>query len=220
MTSICALRPYHADVIVAYLNNLLSMDPVAMGDLFLRTFVPVNEAIADHPTVVIRRVECGDVQYMLGPLGLINGMLPKGHVIVASVEECRITRFSRGTVDDSGHVTVTNEIWNLKIERIRRWCVGTIVGYLNELLSLDPTAVSELFLRTSVNVNQAIVNHPTTQVRLVDVGDRRYMLGPLGLMNGLLPVGYVVVMNVQGSYITSFAPGTVADDGHVTAVKE
>ena len=55
-----------------------------------------------------------------------------------------------------------------------------IVAFLNEILAIDPDAISQLFgLR--VACNQQLAEHPTVQVL---AEDDRYQVGILGLLNG------------------------------------
>lgn len=61
------------DVIIDYLNEMLELDRDAIDSL-IRNSVPVNEAIAEHPTCTVYKQNGG---YKLGMLGLLNGLIAK-----------------------------------------------------------------------------------------------------------------------------------------------
>lgn len=81
----------HAAITV--LNEANKLDPEAMRLLLVQR-VPCNEALAQHPTI---QVAGERHKYLVGPLGLINGMIEamSGHRIQANidVETGRITAF-------------------------------------------------------------------------------------------------------------------------------
>ena len=58
--------------------------------------------------------------------------------------------------------------------------VKHIVDVLNEILQLDPTAISELG-RLSVPCNRKLAEHPTVQVRAT-AGKHDYRVGILGIL--------------------------------------
>jgi len=82
---------------------------------------------------------------------------------------------------------------------------------LNELLAADPDGTRRLF-GMAVEVNAAVAGHPTFQVRAT-AGDpfaESYAMGALGLLNGLMPEGEVVVMKADEDdpgKIVGFAAG-------------
>jgi hypothetical protein len=60
------------DRLVAELNELLTADPIAVQCLIDARY-PANQALADSPFVVVR--EEADGRCLVGPLGLLNGLL-------------------------------------------------------------------------------------------------------------------------------------------------
>jgi len=63
------------------------------------------------------------------------------------------------------------------------------LSILNGALEKDPVAISELFLKARVRCNEALADHPTIQVRSIQVGlMTECSLGVLGLINGLFGV--------------------------------
>jgi len=94
---------------------------------------------------------------------------------------------------------------------------------LNELLTADPDGTRRLFGMT-VEVNAAVAGHPTFQVRAAgdDPFAESYAMGPLGLLNGLMPEGEVVVMRVDEDNldeIVGFAAGRLRD-GKVVGITD
>ena len=84
------------DDLIAFLDSLAKIDPVAMGAL-IAARVSCNQALADHPTV-----QCGDS--IVGVLGILNGYAGvfddgprKGWGPISAVIEsdCRCTGFAR-----------------------------------------------------------------------------------------------------------------------------
>ena len=64
-----------------------------------------------------------------------------------------------------------------------------IVAFMNELLTLDPVAVSRL-VSARVACNKELADHPTVQVGALDLTfegatDRVHDVGLLGILNGL-----------------------------------
>jgi len=57
--------------VVDVLNEVLTADPAAANGLF-KQYVPCNQAIVDHPTVIVAG---SNEQPLLGVLGLINGLV-------------------------------------------------------------------------------------------------------------------------------------------------
>jgi hypothetical protein len=66
-------NPVSVDETIAYLNNLVHLDPEAMHAL-VETRHPCNKALGDHPTVQVgpRRGRRRGIE--VGMLGIINGM--------------------------------------------------------------------------------------------------------------------------------------------------
>lgn len=62
--------------------------------------------------------------------------------------------------------------------------IDHIVHMLNEILAIDPVAVSELG-RLSVPCNRKLAEHSTVQVRAT-AGKHDYRVGLLGILNGVL----------------------------------
>jgi len=58
------------DETIAYLNELIKTDRVAMAALIANR-VPCNQALADHPTVQVNAQHGG---YLVGMLGILNGL--------------------------------------------------------------------------------------------------------------------------------------------------
>ncbi len=63
-----------ADYIVAFLNELVKVDPKALQAL-ITARVECNEIIAKHPSVQVQEM---DGTYQLGILGLLNGLVGAG----------------------------------------------------------------------------------------------------------------------------------------------
>lgn len=63
-----------AEKVVGLLNELFNADPAAARAL-LACRVPCNQAIADHPAIVVAQDESG-AGFTLGLVGLLNGLLP------------------------------------------------------------------------------------------------------------------------------------------------
>lgn len=92
-----SLGKEHAREAIAYLNELLSLDPDAINMLLTRHYVTVNDALINHPTVQIRH------DNMLGVLGLINGMFgvvggdsfikDYGHISAVFSNDGKLNRF-------------------------------------------------------------------------------------------------------------------------------
>lgn len=84
------------------------------------------------------------------------------------------------------------------------------VTLLNEIHRLDPTVLQELVTHR-VPCNEALANHPTVQVGLVDVQDGKFEVGILGIINGLFGVddkgwGFIAanISNPPESQLTGF----------------
>ncbi len=60
------------DEVIAYLNELVSVDKEAMERL-IETRVRCNDQMAEHPTVQV--VKGGDGNTMVGLLGILNGLV-------------------------------------------------------------------------------------------------------------------------------------------------
>lgn len=74
-TSTCLLKPCDISVEASGLvRDLLTSDPQG-GSRYLLTRTSVNEAVADHPDIVV--LDDGDGVFELGPLGLVNGLLSR-----------------------------------------------------------------------------------------------------------------------------------------------
>lgn len=74
----------------------------------------------------------------------------------------------------------------------------TIASVLNELLATDPKATNEFF-GLGVYVNDKLASHPSLPVRGGSpIPNAPCVLTPLGLLNGLLSDGTVLVMRVDG----------------------
>lgn len=61
------------------------------------------------------------------------------------------------------------------------------VTLLNEIHALDPSVLQNL-VSHRVPCNEALANHPTVQVGLVDGEDGKFEVGILGIINGLFGV--------------------------------
>ena len=62
----------NAEHIVSVLNEANDLDPVAIGQLVSHR-VKCNDALADHPTIQVGKIDGPDV--VVGLLGLINGLV-------------------------------------------------------------------------------------------------------------------------------------------------
>lgn len=60
------------DQAITVLNEAFDADRVAITLLMLRSRVPCNDALAEHPTIQVGRDDYGRLE--VGPLGLINGL--------------------------------------------------------------------------------------------------------------------------------------------------
>ena len=79
---------------IGVLNEALALDPIAINALFCAA-APVNEALADHPTIQVGGL--GGTMLVVRPLGLINGIFGcdgnKIGWICADYDNGRILRF-------------------------------------------------------------------------------------------------------------------------------
>ena len=77
------------DQAIRVLNEALEADPQAINQLF-DTFVVVNGALVDHPSIQVGAVP-ESPHFWLSPLGLINGLFGADHsswgFIAANVDE-------------------------------------------------------------------------------------------------------------------------------------
>lgn len=75
----------------AYLNELLTLDPIAVQALAVQALidnrVPCNEGILNHPTVLVSGE--GEV----GILGILNGMLNDRLVAAVYEDDGRLVKF-------------------------------------------------------------------------------------------------------------------------------
>jgi hypothetical protein len=62
------------DKVIDSLNEAFESDPMAMT-LLMRNKVECNEAFADHPTIQVAVEELDEEKFMVGALGLVNGVL-------------------------------------------------------------------------------------------------------------------------------------------------
>lgn len=70
-------------IIVDFLNSLVALDWQAIHNL-LQYRVPVNPKLLHHPSVIVQPVLNGTItQFVVGPLGLLNGALGGNDHIVA-----------------------------------------------------------------------------------------------------------------------------------------
>lgn len=69
-----------ADYIVAFLNELVKVDPKALQAL-IESRVECNEIIAKHPSVQVQTTEQG---HRLGVLGLLNGLVGSTDSFIAA----------------------------------------------------------------------------------------------------------------------------------------
>lgn len=67
-------EPMKAETAVTVLNELFAADPEGATRLF-NARVPVNDAVADHPTIVCRPLDGGG--HELGVIGVLNGILSR-----------------------------------------------------------------------------------------------------------------------------------------------
>lgn len=80
--------------VLSALNQAVKDDPLAVR-ILLNNLVPCNEALADHPTVVVERHE-EELGHTVGPLGLVNGVLAAaGLPLVASHWSDEVNCFGR-----------------------------------------------------------------------------------------------------------------------------
>ena len=85
-----------AEALIRFLNELVQMDPEAMHRL-VEARVSCNEALADHPTVQVRKVPNG---FEVGILGLLNGFVGAdldgwGFVCAEFDDDEKLVRFKR-----------------------------------------------------------------------------------------------------------------------------
>ncbi len=59
------------DKVIECLNDAWRRDPLAMRTFLINT-IPCNQALADHPTVIVDQYEDG---YVVRTMGLLNGCL-------------------------------------------------------------------------------------------------------------------------------------------------
>jgi hypothetical protein len=59
------------------------------------------------------------------------------------------------------------------------------ITFLNELLQADPKVVSDL-IETRFPCNEALANHPSVQVQAREGGEPGFVVGLLGILNGLV----------------------------------
>jgi len=87
------------DFIVDYLNNLLSIDPIAISSLVLERKSKCNAQMAEHPTVQVLSYRPNE--YWLGMLGVINGMF-KDELIIIELDEERklVKKFIKTTLNN------------------------------------------------------------------------------------------------------------------------
>jgi hypothetical protein len=82
---------------VDYLNELLALSPEAM-DALMKHHVDCEAALADHPTVQAVAVQASQPAYVVGVLGIINGLIGEregiGYVVAGFDDETgKLTRF-------------------------------------------------------------------------------------------------------------------------------
>jgi hypothetical protein len=92
--------------------------------------------------------------------------------------------------------------------------VENVVNLLNELIELDPDAVTAL-VNARVPCNARVASHPTVQVGVVDDGG--YRVGPLGLLNGLFKTtkhgwGQITLVFEDGGVIKARRSSGAKDD--------
>jgi hypothetical protein len=89
------------DEVVAYLNELVSLDRDAMEHL-IETRVRCNDKIVEHPTVQVMKGEDGNMT--VGLLGILNGLVgtqpdesskPGWGFIAASYDDGKLVKFVR-----------------------------------------------------------------------------------------------------------------------------
>jgi hypothetical protein len=81
-------------------------------------------------------------------------------------------------------------------------CARAVAAFLHGLWRLDPQAIAELMTHR-VPCNRSLADHPTVQVGARGTG---YMVGPLGILNGLLtslglPMVRAVVDDQSGEFV-------------------
>ncbi len=110
-----------ADLLIQRLNEIAKVDPTAMAAL-IKTRVPCNEAMRNHPTVqVARQVGTSDDAFEIGFLGMLNGIIgviengPRkgwGHIVVVMDHDGTFLRFERmeniKTAVGGGNAIATN----------------------------------------------------------------------------------------------------------------
>lgn len=74
--------PASADYIIAFLNEVVKVDPKALAQL-IETRVPCNEILAKHPSIQVNALDSDDLEkgFEVGFLGVLNGMvgtIPEG----------------------------------------------------------------------------------------------------------------------------------------------
>lgn len=62
-----------ADRIIELMNDALKLDPRAITDLICHR-VPCNEALAEHPTIQVGRLDRRPDEILVGMLGVLNGL--------------------------------------------------------------------------------------------------------------------------------------------------
>lgn len=97
--------------------------------------------------------------------------------------------------------------------------IDHIVHMLNEILALDPVAISELG-RLSVPCNKKLADHPTVQVRATK-GKHDYRVGLLGILNGVLSKSSpgIIEAVVDADDNNKLLRFQVSTNGHVATAK-
>jgi hypothetical protein len=98
-------RNVTVDDAIAFLNEVLALDPAAVSSLFKQR-VPCKVALAQHPTVQVRGEFTPTEAYDVGPLGILNGLFGVDHRsygFIAAVfeDDGLISRFIRTPEDDA-----------------------------------------------------------------------------------------------------------------------
>ncbi len=79
--------------------------------------------------------------------------------------------------------------------------IDTTIMFLNEILTLDPEAISQIVFHR-VSCNETLANHPTVQTGDYHLDIGPCTLGTLGLLNGLFGNGERIAAVVDENDLT------------------
>lgn len=154
--------------VVSLLNEALRIDEQAINEIFM-TLQDANEELGNHEKVACYRGANGGIDF--GLLGLLSGFfcIPafQCSAIPITFQNNKITKFHEMT--DSVEESIT---------------VDGVISLLNDVVRCDQQAISKLFFNR-VQCNDSLAEHAT--IRVV-AGSTRYVVGALGLINGMFGV--------------------------------